>query len=194
MGPAATSNGRSRTERSIFFSAAPSRPERRRARHPRRRRRGMIQSQPFSASISLPAWIAGRPSRSASFSKSADSQKAKPSSWKDREQPPSSSSIRARPRVTRKGVELATLGPGQYFGEIALIDGGPALGNGDGGERSRLLWTDLLGVPAARRTQRHHRMEAFAVAGEAPARGKRAVPKQYPEQWSQAMEGCGDLC
>jgi pyruvate,water dikinase len=28
-------------------------------------------------------------------------------------------------KVTSKGVDLATLGPGAYFGEVALIDGGP---------------------------------------------------------------------
>jgi CRP-like cAMP-binding protein len=27
--------------------------------------------------------------------------------------------------VSSKGAELATLGPGDYFGEVALIDGGP---------------------------------------------------------------------
>ena len=27
--------------------------------------------------------------------------------------------------VSSKGIELATRGPGNYFGEVALIDGGP---------------------------------------------------------------------
>ena len=88
-------------------------------------RRGATPSPPCSASSSSPAWTAGSPSRSPACSRNGASRRAKPSSWKAPGAPPSSSSTPGEATVSSKGVELATLGPGDYFGEIALIDGGP---------------------------------------------------------------------
>ena len=33
--------------------------------------------------------------------------------------------LNGRAKVTRNGVDVATLGPGEHFGELALLDGGP---------------------------------------------------------------------
>ena len=62
--------------------------------------------------------------------------------------------------VTIRGDEVAVLGPGDHFGEIALIDGGERLGHGDRHDRPRLPRPHVLGVPAARPGERHARLEA----------------------------------
>src|SRR6478672_4428339 len=89
--------------RSTSCSAAPSLPGRPVARHHRPARPHATPWLPFSASSSSPILTGGRPNKSpACFL--IDSGEA---------------------TVSSKGVQLATLGPGDYFGEIALIDGGP---------------------------------------------------------------------
>ena len=71
--------------------------------------------------------------------------------------------------VSVKGEHRATLGPGDYFGELALIDGGPRSATVTADTRPGLLRTHVLGVPPAGREQRRDRMEAHAGARQAAA-------------------------
>ena len=57
---------------------------------------------PSSASGSLPIWTGGRPSKSPACLRSATSRRARPSSWRVPEAPPSSSSTPGRPRSRAK--------------------------------------------------------------------------------------------
>ena len=82
-------------------------------------------------------------------------------------------------KVTIGGEERVTLRPGDYFGEIALIDEGTRIGDGDRPDRTRLLRAHPVGVPAAGRGERTDRLEAPAVAGEEAA-GGRALLAGWP--------------
>ena len=85
--------------------------------------------------------------------------------------------------VTSGGNELAKLGPGQYFGELALIDEGTH-GDDHGRHGAPLLRAHLLGVPTAGRGQLADRVEASAGAREAAPRGAarpRATFRATPE-------------
>ena len=75
-------------------------------------------------------------------------------------------------KVTVDGQERGTLGPGDYFGEIALIDEGRAHGDDHRRQRPAAVRAHLLGVPAARRDEREHRVEAPPGARAAAAPGR----------------------
>ena len=62
--------------------------------------------------------------------------------------------------VTVDGDLRRTLGPGDYFGEIALIDGGARTATDHRQERRQVLRVDALAVPPARRGARHDRLDA----------------------------------
>ena len=72
--------------------------------------------------------------------------------------------------VSIRGVERATLKPGDHFGEIALIDEGQRMATITADDRSRLPRAHVLGVPPARAAERRDRLEAPAVDGEDAAR------------------------
>ena len=96
-----------------------------RARRHRPARRRAIPSPPSSASSSSPAWTGGSPSRSPACSRNAASRRARPSSWRAPGAPPSSSSTPGRPRSRAKASTSPPSARASYFGEVALIDGGP---------------------------------------------------------------------
>ena len=72
--------------------------------------------------------------------------------------------------------------PGDYFGEIALIDEGARSATITADDRARLLRAHLLGVPPARAGERRDRLEAAAVHGRPAARrgGGRSLQLRRP--------------
>ena len=78
-------------------------------------------------------------------------------------------------KVTVHGEDRATLGPGDYFGEIALIDEGARTATVTAETDMTTLRDDVLGVPADRRDGRPDRVEARPGARAAAARGRRPL-------------------
>ena len=78
-------------------------------------------------------------------------------------------------KVTVGGEDRAALGPGDYFGEIALIDEGARTATVTRPDRHEDLRDDVLGVQADRRDQRPDRVEARPGPRAQVARGGRAA-------------------
>ena len=72
--------------------------------------------------------------------------------------------------VSVDGKERATLEPGDYFGEIALIDEGARMATITAASELVCYGLTLLGLPAARAGERGDRLEAAAVAREEASR------------------------
>ena len=71
--------------------------------------------------------------------------------------------------VTHHGKTLATLGHGDYFGEIGADRRRRTVGDGHRHDRRRVPRLDVLGVPPARAAQRHDRVEPAPDARETTA-------------------------
>ncbi len=84
--------------------------------------------------------------------------------------------------VTVGGVFRRTLGPGDHFGEIALIDGRRAHGDRDRRRRARVPGHHAVGLPAARAAQPDHGLDPPADPRRhaAPARGDTAPALSRP--------------
>ena len=162
--------GDRRTGRSTCSSAAPSPPARRAARRPA----GPPPRDPWprcGASRSSPTWTDGRPSRSRACSRSAASPQGETVVKEGAGGAAFFLIESGEADGVRAGAKPPTLGPGDYFGEIALIDEGA---------RSATVTaaTDLVcyGLtfwefrPLVER-ERRDRLEAAAGAGEEAARG-----------------------
>ena len=78
-------------------------------------------------------------------------------------------------KVTVRGEERGTLGPGDYFGEIALIDEGARTATVTADTDMTTYAHDLLGVPADRRDGLPDRLEARPGARAQAARGRRSL-------------------
>lgn len=83
--------------------------------------------------------------------------------------------------------DRGTLGPGDYFGEVALIDEGARSVDDHRDERLALLRVDAVAVPPARRGQRVDRVAAAAVDGEAPAGDRGALTRRGGELERQLL-------
>ena len=74
------------------------------------------------------------------------------------------------------GDERGRLGPGDYFGDIAMIDHGRPHRVDRGRVRPQVLRPHLLGLPPARRERRAHRLAAAAGDGQAATRRRVRAP------------------
>ena len=118
-----------------------------------------------------PGWNGSRIAPSRSCSPTATSSPARA-----RSAPGSSSIAGGGARVVRDGETIATLGPGDFFGELSVLDGQPRMAAGHRRRRDDLPRARELGPRGGHQRAAIRRPRAAARAGRAPSGADRSRP------------------